>query len=67
MTRVPCAGTVAARLTHVVAARVRSWSDDKVEWAAADPAFGAPDHIHYTRRGYERLGEALLGAMMRGY
>lgn len=38
-----------------------------VEWSAADPAFGAPDHIHYTRRGYERLGEVLLGAMMRGY
>lgn len=38
-----------------------------LEWSAADPAFGAPDHIHYTRRGYERLGETLLEALMSGY
>jgi len=38
-----------------------------LEWAAADPPYGAPDHIHYTRRGYERLGETLLEALMSGY
>jgi len=38
-----------------------------LEWSAADPAYGAPDHIHYTRRGYQRLGETLLEALMDGY
>ncbi|MAQ15313.1 MAG: hypothetical protein CMN30_11035 [Sandaracinus sp.] len=38
-----------------------------VEWSAADPAFGAPDHVHYTRRGYERLGQSLLAALLEGY
>ena len=38
-----------------------------VEWAAADPSYGAGDHVHYTRRGYERLGESLLSALMEGY
>ena len=38
-----------------------------VEWAAADPAYGAGDHVHYTRRGYERLGESLLAALLEGY
>ncbi|MEM9072235.1 MAG: GDSL-type esterase/lipase family protein [Myxococcota bacterium] len=37
-----------------------------VEWAAADPPYGAPDHVHYTRRGYTRLGEVLLGALLEG-
>ncbi len=38
-----------------------------VEWAAADPPYAQPDHVHYTRRGYERLGEVLLGALLEGY
>lgn len=38
-----------------------------VEWAAADPPFAAPDHVHYTRRGYTRLGEIMLTALMERY
>lgn len=38
-----------------------------VQWAAAVPAFGAPDHVHYTRRGYEALGDTLFDALVAGY
>ena len=38
-----------------------------VEWSSAEPPFGQPDHIHYTMRGYRRLGEVLLGALMEGF
>jgi lysophospholipase L1-like esterase len=38
-----------------------------VRWAAAIPAYGAPDHVHYTRRGYEALGDALFSALVAGY
>jgi hypothetical protein len=31
------------------------------------PPFGAPDHVHFTRRGYERYGEVLLGALLEGF
>lgn len=37
-----------------------------MEWASASPAYGAADHIHYTRLGYYRLGDLLLEAMMEG-
>jgi lysophospholipase L1-like esterase len=38
-----------------------------VQWAAAAPAFGARDHIHFTARGYQRLGEVLHAALLEGY
>jgi len=38
-----------------------------VDWVQHEPAYGAPDHIHYTRRGYLRLGEALHHALMYGF
>lgn len=38
-----------------------------VDWAAADPPFGQPDHIHFTMRGYQRLGEAMLEALLADY
>lgn len=38
-----------------------------VEWAQATPPFGQRDLIHYTIRGYLRLGEVLHAAMMRGF
>ena len=38
-----------------------------VEWAAADPSYAAGDHVHYTRRGYERLGYSLLAGLLEGY
>ena len=38
-----------------------------VTWSAADPAYGAPDHVHFTRRGYLRLGDVLHDALMEGF
>ncbi len=38
-----------------------------VQWAAADPPWAQPDHVHYTARGYLRLGEVLMSAMMAGF
>jgi lysophospholipase L1-like esterase len=29
--------------------------------------YGAPDHVHFTRQGYQRLGEVLFGAIVHGY
>ena len=37
-----------------------------IQWAANDPAYASQDHIHYTRRGYQRLGEVLLAALLEG-
>lgn len=37
-----------------------------VQWAANDPAYASQDHIHYTRLGYQRLGEVLLAALLDG-
>lgn len=38
-----------------------------VDWAAADPPFAQPDHVHFTVRGYQRMGEALLGALLERF
>ena len=38
-----------------------------VKWSANEPPFGAPDHIHYTRRGYARMGEVLIKALLEGF
>lgn len=35
-----------------------------VAWNELDPPYAAPDHIHFRRRGYERFGEVLLGALL---
>jgi lysophospholipase L1-like esterase len=35
-----------------------------LEWAASEPPFAQQDLVHYTARGYQRLGEVLLNAMM---
>jgi lysophospholipase L1-like esterase len=37
-----------------------------VAWNQLDPPYAAPDHIHFRRRGYERFGEVLLGALLEG-
>jgi lysophospholipase L1-like esterase len=37
-----------------------------VQWAANEPAYASQDHIHYTRTGYQRLGEVLLSALLEG-
>lgn len=33
-------------------------------WAAAEPPMAKQDHIHFTKRGYVRIGMALVDAMM---
>ncbi|MEM7157591.1 MAG: GDSL-type esterase/lipase family protein [Myxococcota bacterium] len=33
-------------------------------WAAAQPPMAKQDHIHFTKRGYVRIGMALVDAMM---
>jgi len=38
-----------------------------VQWAALDPAWAQRDHVHFTIRGYERLGQVLHGSVLRGY
>lgn len=36
-------------------------------WVAAQPPMAKPDHIHFTVRGYVRIGMALVDAMMVGF
>jgi lysophospholipase L1-like esterase len=36
-------------------------------WATAKPALGSPDHVHFTARGYVKMGMALGDALMRAY
>jgi len=38
-----------------------------VAWAEHQPAWAQPDHIHFTARGYVRLGEVLHTALLTGY
>jgi lysophospholipase L1-like esterase len=38
-----------------------------VTWAAATPAYGASDHVHFTAIGYQRIGELLLQALLASY
>ena len=37
-----------------------------LQWAASDPAYASQDHVHFTRVGYQRLGEVLLAALLEG-
>lgn len=41
--------------------------DSMHEWVEAKPPLGAPDHIHFTARGYVKLGMAFGDALMRAY
>lgn len=36
-------------------------------WVAAKPRLGAPDHVHFTARGYQKVGELLHSNLMQGY
>jgi lysophospholipase L1-like esterase len=36
-------------------------------WASAQPPMAKQDHIHFTTRGYVRIGMALVDAMMVGF
>lgn len=37
-----------------------------VSWAEMAPPYAGRDHVHFTRRGYERMGQVLLSAMLEG-
>jgi len=38
-----------------------------VEWAHFDPPYASPDYVHFTRAGYERVGDVVLSALLQGY
>jgi lysophospholipase L1-like esterase len=38
-----------------------------VRWVRSSPALGTPDHVHFTRVGYERMGEVLFEALVEGF
>jgi lysophospholipase L1-like esterase len=38
-----------------------------LRWAAADPPFAAPDHVHLFAPGYQATAEALFRTIMAGY
>lgn len=38
-----------------------------LQWVHAIPQMAKADYIHLTRRGYVRMGMALVDAMMEGY
>ncbi|MBX7194790.1 MAG: hypothetical protein K1X94_22230 [Sandaracinaceae bacterium] len=38
-----------------------------MQWAASSPAWGASDHIHFTRRAYDRLGQVIANALVATY
>ena len=38
-----------------------------VRWVRSSPALGTPDHVHFTRLGYERMGEVLFEALVEGF
>lgn len=38
-----------------------------LDWCDGEPPFGAQDHVHFTKRGYEALGNVLHDALMMGY
>jgi len=37
------------------------------DWATATPPMAKEDHIHFTRRGYVRVGMGMVDAMMAGF
>jgi lysophospholipase L1-like esterase len=37
------------------------------QWVRSTPPMASPDHIHLSRRGYVRMGMALVDALMDGY
>jgi len=38
-----------------------------LDWCNGEPPLGASDHVHFTHRGYEALGNVLHDALMLGY
>ncbi|MFO0696129.1 MAG: GDSL-type esterase/lipase family protein [Polyangiales bacterium] len=37
-----------------------------VAWAEMSPPYAGRDMVHFTRRGYERMGQVILGALLDG-
>lgn len=37
-----------------------------LQWAHTEPAFAQRDYVHFTARGYQRLGDVLTDAILRG-
>ncbi|MET0391363.1 MAG: SGNH/GDSL hydrolase family protein [Polyangiales bacterium] len=38
-----------------------------LDWVDGEPPLGASDHVHFTHRGYEALGNVLYDALLMGY
>lgn len=38
-----------------------------LDWCDGEPPFGASDHVHFTSRGYQAMGNVLHDALMAGY
>jgi lysophospholipase L1-like esterase len=38
-----------------------------MRWLQEDPPLAQPDHVHFTHRGYELLGDVLFSALLKGY
>jgi lysophospholipase L1-like esterase len=38
-----------------------------LDWCDGEPPFGAADHVHFTRAGYQAMGNVLHDALMEGY
>jgi lysophospholipase L1-like esterase len=38
-----------------------------LEWVRADPPLARDDYVHFSARGYRRLGEVLLDGLLDGY
>jgi lysophospholipase L1-like esterase len=38
-----------------------------LDWCDGEPPFGASDHVHFTSRGYQALGNVLHDALMASY
>ncbi|MEY4579626.1 MAG: hypothetical protein RL701_4329 [Pseudomonadota bacterium] len=38
-----------------------------LEWCNGEPPLGASDHVHFTHRGYDALGNVLHDALLMGY
>lgn len=37
------------------------------DWVAAEPTMARPDHLHLTKLGYARMGQALVDSIMAAY
>jgi len=38
-----------------------------LRWVSEEPPLSVADHVHFTHRGYELLGDVLYAALLKGY